>query len=197
MPGYTPAKRAPVEPDGWGFAQRTMGYGTVVEIIQQKARVDRSSLFVRLGWLGGFAAATALVAWIGSLITAETVDSAWFEQLDKPGFYPPAATFGIVWTGLYIMIAVAAWLAWRAGGGTETTVPWVIQLVLNLGWSVLFFGTQRPGWALVEIVVLLAAAIWTAIAFHRYDKWAMILFIPYIMWICFAAILNGAIVSLN
>ena len=168
-----------------------------MQSVSRQAPVESSSFPAQLIWLGAFAVATALVAWVGSLITAGTVDSLWFEQLDKPAFYPPAATFGIVWTVLYIMIAVAAWLAWRAGGGTTTTVPWVIQLALNLGWTVLFFGAQRPGWALAEIVVLLAAASWTALVFRQYNTWAMILFVPYVMWIGFATILTGAIVALN
>lgn len=165
--------------------------------VSQHAPVRRWPLSVQLVWLGGFAVATALVAWVGSLITSGSVNSVWFEQLDKPGFYPPAVTFGIVWTVLYIMIATAGWLGWRAGGGAETTVPWVLQLVLNFGWTVLFFGLQRPSWSLAEIVVLLVAAIWTALLLRRYSTWAAILFIPYVMWIGFATVLTAAIVSLN
>lgn len=147
--------------------------------------------------LAGFGAATALVSWAGSLVTRSATDSTWFEQLDKPSFYPPSETFGIVWTILYVFIAVAGWLAWRSGGGMRTTVPWAIQLVLNLGWSFVFFGARSPGWAVVEIVVLLAAAIWTTIVFARYSRAAMVLFLPYIAWVGFAAVLTAAIAWSN
>lgn len=157
----------------------------------------RPSVRLQLGSLAAFAAVTLLVAWLGSLVTRGTSDSAWFQQLDKPPFYPPDATFGIVWSVLYVFVALAGWLAWRAGGGAETTIPWVVQIVLNLGWTLLFFGTELPVVALVEIIVLLGAAIWTAIVFARHQKWATLLFIPYILWIGFAAVLNGAIVWLN
>lgn len=147
--------------------------------------------------LAGFGAATVLVAWLGSVATSGAADSEWFRSLDKPAFYPPDATFGIVWSVLYVLVAVAGWLAWRAGGSTRTTVPWVVQIVLNLGWSVLFFGLQEPTWALVEIVVLLAAATWAAVSFWDLDRRATALFVPYILWIAFAAVLNASIVVLN
>jgi tryptophan-rich sensory protein len=145
----------------------------------------------------GFGLATAAVAWLGSLATSSSVDSQWFESLQKPVFYPPSQTFGIVWTILYVMIAIAGWLAWRDGGGTRTLRPWILQIVLNLAWSVVFFGLRSPGWALPVIAGLLAAAIWSAVEMKRLNGWAAALFIPYILWIGFASILNGAIVALN
>jgi len=155
------------------------------------------SIPVQVVSLACFAGATALVAWLGSLITTTSVDTVWFDQLAKPEFYPPPATFGIVWTILYIMIAAAGWLAWRSGGGWSTTLPWMVQLGLNLGWTALFFGAQLPVWAFFEIILLLAASIWTTLAFRHHDRPAMALFIPYVVWICFAAVLNGAIVAMN
>lgn len=125
------------------------------------------------------------------------MDSAWFAALDTPSFYPPGAAFGIVWTVLYVLITFAGWLAWRNGGGMRALIPWTVQLVLNLGWSVFFFGSRQPGWAMVVIVALLAATIWTASAMWRSSHIATYLFIPYILWVAFAAVLNGAIVALN
>jgi tryptophan-rich sensory protein len=144
-----------------------------------------------------FAAATALVAWLGSMATQESVDSQWFESLEKPAFYPPNEVFGIVWTVLYVMIAIAGWLAWRNGGGLRTLVPWAVQLVLNLGWTVVFFALQEPPWSMVVIVALFAAAVWTAVEMWRVSRVAGLLFVPYILWIGFAGVLNGAIVALN
>lgn len=155
------------------------------------------SVAEQIGALAAFAAVTALVAWWGSVVTAGTSESEWFRQLDKPAFYPPDVTFSIVWTILYIMIAVAGWLAWRAGGGAETTIPWLIQLALNLGWTLIFFGAQSPAWALPEIAVLLAAAVWTATVFRRFHGVAALAFVPYILWIGFALVLNAAIVVQN
>lgn len=144
-----------------------------------------------------FGVATGLVAYLGSLVTRSSVESAWFENLDKPVFYPPSFLFGLVWTILYVMIAVAGWLAWRNGGRARTTVPWIIQLILNLGWTLLFFGAQEPLWALISIVVLLGVTIWTAAVMWPHSRVATYLFVPYILWVGFAAVLNGAIVALN
>jgi tryptophan-rich sensory protein len=82
-----------------------------------------------------FAVSTAAVAGLGSLATSSSVDSTWFAELDKPAFYPPGALFGIVWSVLYVLVAVAGWLAWRHGEDSRTVVPWAVQIVLNLGWS--------------------------------------------------------------
>jgi benzodiazapine receptor len=140
---------------------------------------------------------TALVAVLGSVATTGSVDSEWFRSLDKPAFYPPDALFGIVWTILYVMIAIAGWLAWRYGGGIRILMPWTFQILLNLGWTVFFFGSQQPGWAMAVIVALLASSIWTAFSMWPYSRGATWLFVPYIAWITFAGALNAAIVALN
>lgn len=163
----------------------------------QNQETEGVSTWIEFRSLVVFGAATALVAVLGSVATTGSVDSEWFESLEKPAFYPPDEVFGIVWTVLYIFIAIAGWLAWRAGGGIRTTLPWTTQLVLNLGWSVFFFGAQQPGWAMVVLVALLVAAVWTAFAMHRFSRTAAYLFMPYILWIVFAGVLNGAIVALN
>lgn len=144
-----------------------------------------------------FGAVTALVAWLGSVATRDSVNSEWFRSLDKPAFYPPDQLFGIVWTILYILIAVAGWMAWRNGGGFRVLVPWTIQILLNLGWTVMFFAVQQPGWALAVIAALIATTIWTAVAMRPYSKLASLMFLPYILWVMFAAVLNGSIVALN
>ncbi|MFZ0015589.1 MAG: TspO/MBR family protein [Acidimicrobiia bacterium] len=144
-----------------------------------------------------FALGTAVVAGLGSLATSSSVDSAWFADLDKPAFYPPGALFGIVWTVLYALVAVAGWLAWRRGGGSRVVIPWAVQIVLNVGWSLVFFGLRQPGWAMVVIVTLLAAIVWTIVAMWPHDHTAAYLMIPYLSWVVFATVLNGAIVALN
>jgi benzodiazapine receptor len=143
----------------------------------------------------GFGLATLAAASLGGLATANAVEG-WYRTLEKPSWNPPDATFGIVWTALYVMIAVAGWLAWRADG-LPTVVPWAVQLVLNAGWAYVFFGLRRPGWALVEILVLLAAIVWTLVVAWRADRTAGLLLVPYLAWVAFAAVLNAAIVRLN
>lgn len=144
-----------------------------------------------------FGSVTAFVAILGSVATTDAVDSEWFASLEKPSFYPADSLFGVVWTILYVLIAVAGWLAWRNGGGLNVLVPWTIQIILNLGWSVFFFGAQQPGWALVVIIALLATSLWTAIAMWRHSHWASYLFVAYILWVAFATALNVSIVTLN
>lgn len=131
----------------------------------------------------------------GSAITSGTTDSAWFADLDRPSWYPPDATFGIVWTILYVGIAVAGWRAWRRGADATTLGLWVVQLVLNLGWTVVFFGARRPGWAVVEILVLLATVVVTGLGLGRVDRVAGWLFVPYALWVAFATALTVAIAA--
>ncbi|MDF1535274.1 MAG: tryptophan-rich sensory protein [bacterium] len=136
----------------------------------------------------------------GSLLTAPAIRSGWFEALEKPAFNPPAWVFGPVWTALFFLMAVAAWLVWRQEGEKPVRIPLVafyIQLVCNVMWSALFFGSMRPGWALAEIVILWGLILITAMLFYRVSRLAGLLFIPYLGWVAFAAVLNGFIWWMN
>jgi tryptophan-rich sensory protein len=144
-----------------------------------------------------FALASFAAAALGSLATANTSDSAWFEALEKPPWYPPSWAFGAVWTVLYVMIAVAGFLAWRSGARPRALALWGGQMALNLAWSLAFFGWRRPGWALLVIALLGAAIVATIDALHRSDRRATLLLAPYLAWVAFAATLNIAIVMLN
>jgi tryptophan-rich sensory protein len=120
--------------------------------------------------------------------------------LEKPGFTPPGWVFGPVWTVLYVAMAVAAWLVWqRRGlrGAWGALVLFLVQLVLNAGWSWLFFGRQRPGAAFAEILVLEAAVVATTVLFWRVRPAAGILMLPYALWAAFAAVLNWRLWQLN
>jgi benzodiazapine receptor len=145
--------------------------------------------------LAGFAFAVTLVAVAGGRITSGTVDSAWFDALDLPSWYPPSATFGIVWTILYVGIAVAGWRAWRASADRLTMGLWWVQLALNLGWTAVFFGARRPGWAVAEILVLLLVVAWTTRRLWTVDRIAGTLFGPYLTWVGFATALTVAIAA--
>ncbi|MCU0303913.1 MAG: tryptophan-rich sensory protein [Thermoanaerobaculales bacterium] len=125
----------------------------------------------------------------------------WYPTLVKPGFNPPAWVFGPVWTVLYLMMGVAAYLVWRRGLDTEgvriALTAFVVQLALNGLWSVLFFGLRSPGLALVEIVVLWITIAGTTALFHRVVPAAAVLLLPYLAWVSFAALLNASLWWLN
>jgi tryptophan-rich sensory protein len=148
-----------------------------------------------VAWIG----LCLLVGWGGSVFTARSVGD-WYAGLNKPSWTPPGAVFAPVWTALYVMMGVAAWLVWRRGGLTAVAVPLVlfgIQLALNVAWSAIFFGLRQPGWAFVEIVALWALILATVIAFRRISPTAGYLLLPYLAWVTFAAALNLAIWRAN
>ena len=147
----------------------------------------------------GFVALTLGIAALGGVFTSMG-QPAWYDTLQKPSFNPPSWVFGPVWTTLYVMMAVAAWLVWRkadGAAGRRAIVAWAVQLALNLGWSALFFALRSPAWALAEIVVLWLAILVTVILFFRHSRLAGWLMVPYLAWVSFAAVLNFAIVRLN
>ena len=138
-------------------------------------------------------------AGIGNLFTAPQIPG-WYAKLAKPDWTPPSWLFGPVWSLLYLMMAVAAWLVWRRGELSRNKLPLIvffIQLALNTLWSVLFFGLQQPGYAAIEIVALLLAIGATAILFARRSPLAAALLVPYLLWVSFATALNIAIWSMN
>jgi tryptophan-rich sensory protein len=124
----------------------------------------------------------------------------WYRDLNKPWFNPPSWIFGPVWTLLYCVIGVAAWLVWRRGSMQALLWPFglfFLQLVLNALWTPLFFGMHEPGFALLDIIALWLAIAATMIAFYPVSKVAACLFIPYWFWVSFATVLNAAIWGLN
>lgn len=149
--------------------------------------------------LAGFVALGLAVGALGGMITATSV-GAWYQDLAKPTFNPPDRVFAPVWTTLFVLMSVAAWRVWRQGGFAHSRTEMAAyfgQLALNLLWSALFFGFRAPGWAFLEIFLLLTAIVVTAVLFGRRDRPAGWLFLPYIAWVAFAAVLNGAIWRLN
>lgn len=145
----------------------------------------------------------AVCLFIGFLAALTTQSSIgdWYLQLDKPNFNPPNWIFGPVWTVLYILMGVAAGIVWNKGFYHK----WVktalyhfgFQLLLNASWSLLFFGMQKPFWALLNIIALFVLLLFTIKWFKIVNKSAAYLLIPYAIWIAFAAILNFEIWRLN
>ncbi|HUU91548.1 MAG TPA: TspO/MBR family protein [Phycisphaerae bacterium] len=142
---------------------------------------------------------TFAAAGIGSVFTSGSV-SEWYPSIEKPSWTPPGWIFGPVWTALYTLMAVAAWVIWRKegwAGARAALVLYAVQLALNAAWSPLFFGLRMPGVAFAELVVLWMAIIATAVAFWKKSPLAGALLVPYVLWTTFAAALNLAIWRLN
>ena len=144
-----------------------------------------------------FVAVTFAVAGIGGGATTPAIRSGWYGSLRKPAWTPPDAVFGPVWALLYTLMAVAAWRVWRKCGLSGAHAWWTFQLVLNLGWSLLFFGARRPCLALAELVLLWLAISATIVSFRAADRRASALLLPYLAWTSFALALNVAIVRQN
>jgi translocator protein len=140
-----------------------------------------------------------LTALTGSIASIDAGD--FYGQLLSPSWAPPAWLFGPVWTLLYLMIALAGWLHWRAHGlrghGTEFGL-FGLQLILNALWSWLFFAWRLGGWALADILVLLATIAAIVVWFFRSgSRLAAILLLPYLLWVTFATALNWSLWQAN
>jgi len=137
---------------------------------------------------------------IGSLFTSSSI-STWYTALRKPFFNPPNWIFGPVWITLYLLMGISLYLVWNTGIEQKyvkvAIIVFIVQFVLNSLWSILFFGLQSPFLAFVEILVLWATILLTIVFFFRISVVAGWLLIPYIIWVSFAAVLNGAIWLLN
>ena len=150
--------------------------------------------------LGAAICVAELAGIIGSLFTASSV-SGWYMGLVKPALNPPSWVFGPVWTTLYALMGIAAFLVWRRGlARREVKIALGVflgQLVLNTLWSILFFGLQRIDLALIDIVFLWLGILATIITFAKLSKPAAWLLVPYLLWVSFATYLNGALWMLN
>jgi translocator protein len=148
-----------------------------------------------LGLAGWLAACFAAAAFGGFFMPGD-----WYASLRKPSWNPPGWIFGPVWTALYSMMAVSAWLVWKRGGFIAQRRPlgfFIIQLILNAAWTPLFFGLHKPGWAFAEIVLLWLAIAATMLSFRREHRLAGWLLAPYLAWVTFAAVLNFTLWRMN
>jgi benzodiazapine receptor len=155
----------------------------------------------RVRWIGlaGFLVVCLGAGGLGALVTTPAIDG-WYRTIAKPSWTPPDAVFGPVWTALYVMMAVAAWLVWSPAGFRAAAGPLTLfaaQLLLNIAWSWIFFGLHEPGGAFAEIVVLWGTIAATTAAFARRSRVAGGLMTPYLAWVSFAAVLNFAIWRAN
>jgi benzodiazapine receptor len=149
--------------------------------------------------LAGFLGATFLVAGVSSAITISAIPT-WYATLAKPTFNPPNSIFGPVWTVLYALMAIAAWLVWRQPDSTlrRAGLIWFgIQLVVNFLWSMIFFHFHHIGLAMLEIGFLWLLVAGTTAIFFRVSKPAGWMFVPYLAWVSFASLLNFSIWRMN
>ena len=148
-----------------------------------------------------------LVAWLVVSFIAAAIGSAasiqagpFYMQLVRPEWAPPPGLFGPVWTVLYALMGIAAWLVWRVGGfrAARTALTlFLVQLVVNALWSWLFFGWRLGNLAFADIVLLWVLIVATLLAFWRISRLAGALFIPYLLWVSFACVLNYSVWQLN
>ncbi|HEY4503735.1 MAG TPA: TspO/MBR family protein [Candidatus Paceibacterota bacterium] len=137
---------------------------------------------------------------IGSIFTFSAIPT-WYATLAKPTLNPPSWIFGPVWTTLYALMGISAFLVWKKGWDHKDVRKalgvFLFQLVLNAVWSIIFFGLHSPLWALVNIIFMWLAIVWTMVIFYKISKPAMWLLLPYILWVSFASYLNYSIWILN
>jgi tryptophan-rich sensory protein len=156
-------------------------------------RASRSPKLVGLlGWL----LIAFLAGAVGAIASADA--ASFYVQLSRPTWAPPAWVFGPVWSVLYALMGVAAWLVWRSPGSKSMALAlFGAQLVANALWSWLFFAWHHGALAAVEVLLLLALIAATVAAFWRASRLAAMLLVPYLLWVGFAAVLTWAIWQRN
>jgi translocator protein len=133
----------------------------------------------------------------GLLIGTLNIPGAWYAELAKPSFNPPNWLFGPVWTVLYVLIAIAGWRTWRTARNGLAMKLWWAQMALNFLWSPTFFGARQITPAVVIIVMMLTTVLAFIALTWRSDRVSAALFVPYALWVAFAALLNTSIAALN
>ncbi len=148
--------------------------------------------------LAGWLLLSFLAAAIGAIASVQA--ATFYQQLAQPSWAPPSSVFGPVWSVLYALMGIAAWLFWREGGWQRqrgVLALFVAQLAVNALWSWLFFGWHRGALAFADIVLLWLWVAGTLVGFWRVRPLAGALLIPYLCWISFAAALNFAVWQMN
>jgi len=146
--------------------------------------------------LGVFALLALAAASSGAVFTPD----AWYRAMNKPSWTPADWVFPTVWTPLYVLIAASGWLVWREAGVAGAALPlavYVIQLVLNAGWSAVFFGLKKPGLAFAEVIALWLSIALTIVLFWPISTTAALLLVPYLVWVTIATALNFQVWRMN
>ncbi|MDD5152597.1 MAG: tryptophan-rich sensory protein [Candidatus Pacebacteria bacterium] len=138
---------------------------------------------------------------VGSFFTFSEIPT-WYATITKPAINPPSWVFGPVWTTLFFLMGISAFLVWRKMETNREDVKMALsifgfQLILNTLWSIIFFGMHNIGLALAEIVVLWLAIVWTIVEFYKLSRASAYLLLPYIVWVTFAGYLTYNLWVLN
>ncbi len=144
--------------------------------------------------------ASAVAALIAITGARATQLGRWYRELRKPSWQPPDWAFGPAWTTVYVFSVWSVATAWPAATAAQRTlylVAWGVNLIANVGWSILFFRRRRPDWALREVVLLWLSIVGVMAASWPANPRAALLLLPYLLWVSFASVLNRAIVRLN
>ena len=149
--------------------------------------------------LAGAIGLSELAGGVGAIFTTSKIPT-WYAGLNQPSWNPPAGVFGPVWTLLYALMGVSLWLVWEAKNNEQKQVAinlfwW--QLAVNVLWSVVFFGLENLGLAVIVILVLLGLIIAYIVLAWRVNRWAGLVMAPYVAWVAFATILNVTVWQLN
>jgi len=152
--------------------------------------------------IGAIATAGAWMVGLGGMGFVATKLSPWYYRLRQPSWKPSDVLFGPVWSTIFLCAAVALVLAWSAESATPAArsrllAVYLVNAVLNVLWSLLFFRLRRPDWALVEVVALWLSIVAMMWALAPLSKLGAALLVPYLAWVSFASVLNLAIVRLN
>ncbi len=144
------------------------------------------------------AVAATLTAIMGATITDI---GPWYRGLQQPEWAPPDFAFGIIWTLIFSLCAMAGATAWRAAPDQKTVEAMIgmfaLNGFLNILWSLLFFRLYRPDWALIEVAFLWTSVLVLTLSIRRYSTTAALLLLPYLLWVTIAALLNYQVVQLN
>lgn len=158
----------------------------------------KRSIPQQIAGLAGWLVLTFATGLIGALASANARD--FYAQLAQPAWAPPGWLFAPVWSTLYVLMGVAAWLVWRArpaGGSRMPLLLFVIQLALNALWTWLFFVWKQGALAFIEIILLWALIVLVTVSFRRVRVAAAVLMLPYLAWVSFATALTLAVWQIN
>jgi len=137
---------------------------------------------------------------IGGLFVVDSIMS-WYGPLNKPSFSPPNWVFAPVWATLYLLMGISMFLIWKEGlknkNVKDAFIIFIVQLIFNTAWTIIFFGMHSITGGLIEIILLLILIIICINRFMKISKLAAILLIPYLLWTAYAALLNYYIFKLN
>ena len=152
----------------------------------------------QLSGLAGWLFASFCTAAIGGAASINA--GPLYQQMQRPDWAPPGAVFGPVWSVLYMLMAISAWLIWRNGGwraARPALTLFMVQLIFNALWSWLFFGWRLGALSFADILLLWVLIVATLVSFWRISPLAGALLIPYLLWVSFASVLNWSIWQLN